>query len=173
MRGMGEPIPYGDGGKGQIRYVYYGGKTMDNEKKLSESEELELLREIQKKVNLIEKRQKRQIIIRIVVWVLVIAALVAAYFYVRPMILQIRDTYYTVLEEVDKVEKLIDSIDLDTIAKNVNELTKVNVRTLIDSTEKARAMIDTFSELNYEGLVDSVKQLGEVIQPLLDLFGTK
>lgn len=146
---------------------------MDNEKTMTASEELELLREIQKKVNTIEKRQRRQIVCRIIVWVLVIAALIAGYLYVRPTILRIQNAYYTVIEELEKVEGLIDSLDLDTIGKSINEISKVNVKGLVESTEKARAMVDKFSELNYEGLVDSIKQLEELIQPLLDMFTKK
>ena len=143
---------------------------MDNEKLMTESEQMEMLRRIESKVNTIEKRQRRQMICRIILWVAVIAAIVALYLYLRPMILQIEGALDTVIEEVNRVDKMINSLDLDAIENSINELSKVNVKALIESTDKARAMIDKFSELNYEGLVDSINQLQEIIQPLIDLF---
>lgn len=152
---------------------------------LENETELSLLRDISRRLELMEKREKRRRVKNWILAILIIAALAALAIVFTPKVQAFMQQYEAVTAKVQEVSEVLESLNVEKIQQAADFIGSVDYNKLIEFSavldsleaeklkeqlESVTAMLDKLGELDMEKLVDGINTITEKIQPLLSFF---
>jgi len=152
---------------------------------LENETELSLLRDISRRLELMEKREKRRRVKNWILAILIVAALAALAIVFTPKVQAFMQQYEAVTAKVQEVSEVLESLNVEKIQQAADFIGSVDYNKLMEfsavldslETEKLKEqlesvtdMLDKLGELDMEKLVDGINTITEKIQPLLSFF---